>query len=105
MNAAEEVVAIRWLFMAGSAAQTSHQEASSGRIILVTSAFHLRCAQRLLERQALVVQPFPVDFQARGRWADAVWSTPMQWLPSARTLDCSSRGLRELLGRVVYRAW
>ena len=105
VNTAEEAVAIRRLLMAGSAVQPSDQEASSGRIILVTSAFHMRRAQRLFERQGLVVQPFPVDFQARGRWAGAVWSDPTQWLPSARALDDSSRALRELLGRVVYRSW
>ena len=69
------------------------------------SAFLMRRAQRLFERQGLVVQPFSVVFQARGRWARAVRSDPTQWLPSARALDDSSRALRELLGRVVYRAW
>jgi len=105
VNTAEEAVAIRRLLMAGSTGQPSDQDASSGRIILVTSAFHMRRAQRLFERQGLVVQPFPVDFQARGPWAGAVWRDPTQWLPSARALDDSSRALRELLGRIVYRSW
>ena len=74
-------------------------------ILLVTSAFHMRRAQRLFERQGLEVQPFPVDFQARGAWAGPLWRDPTQWLPSARALDESSRALRELLGRLAYRAW
>ena len=74
-------------------------------ILLVTSAFHMRRAQRLFERQGLKVLPFPVDFQARGAWAGPLWRDPTQWLPSAGAVDQSSRALRELLGRLIYRAW
>ena len=93
VNTAEEAAAIRQLLPARA------------RILLVTSAFHMHRAQRLFERQSLKVLPFPVDFQARGRWAGPLWRDPSQWLPSARALDDSSRALRELLGRVVYRSW
>ena len=93
VNTAEEAAAIRQLLPARA------------RILLVTSAFHMRRAQRLFERQGLKVLPFPVDFQARGRWAGPLWRDPTQWLPSARALDDSSRALRELLGRLVYRSW
>ena len=92
VNTAEEAAAIRQLLPARA------------RILLVTSAFHMRRAQRLFERQGLKVLPFPVDFQARGRWAGPLWRDPSQWLPSARALDDSSRALRELLGRLVYRS-
>ncbi|NDD46460.1 MAG: YdcF family protein, partial [Synechococcaceae bacterium WB9_4xB_025] len=47
----------------------------------------------------------PVDFQVRGAWAGPLWRDPTQWLPSAQALDASSRALRELLGRLVYRVW
>ena len=93
VNTAEEAAAIRQLLPARA------------RILLVTSAFHMRRAQRLFERQGLKVLPFPVDFQARGRLAGPLWRDPSQWLPSARALDDSSRALRELLGRLVYRSW
>ncbi|QNI83293.1 hypothetical protein SynRS9907_02465 [Synechococcus sp. RS9907] len=93
VNTAEEAAAIRQLLPARA------------RILLVTSAFHMRRAQRLFERQGLQVLPFPVDFQARGRWAGPLWRDPTQWLPSASALENSSRALRELLGRLVYRAW
>ena len=101
LNTAEEAVAIRRLL----APQSSPSSTASLRILLVTSAFHMRRAQRLFERQGLQVLPFPVDFQARGTWAGPLWRDPSQWLPSARSLDDSSRALRELLGRLVYRAW
>ena len=93
VNTAEEAAAIRQLLPTGA------------RILMVTSAFHMRRAQRLFERQGLNVLPFPVDFQARGRWAGPLWRDPTQWLPSARALDDSSRALRELIGRFLYRTW
>ena len=99
VNTAQEAIAIRQLL------QRSHSSATTTRILLVTSAFHMRRAQRLFERQGLLVLPFPVDFQARGRWAGSLWRDPTQWLPSARALDSSSRALRELIGRFVYRTW
>ena len=94
VNTAEEAVAIRRLL-----------PASPPRVLLVTSAFHMRRSQRLFERQGIRVLPFPVDFQARGRWAGPLWRDPIQWLPSVAALNDSSRVLREILGRLVYRAW
>ena len=58
----------------------------------------------MFERQGLKVCP-PVDFQVRGRWACPLWRDSEQWLPSVLTLDDSSRALRELIGRLVYRSW
>ena len=74
-------------------------------VLLVTSAFHMRRAQRLFEREGLTVLPFPVDFKARGHWAGPIWGDPMMWVPTARHLDDSSRALREWIGRLVVRSW
>ena len=100
MITAEEAVAI-WRLL--EASKTS--SVSSPRILLVTSAFHMRRAQRLFECQGLVVEVFPMDFQARGAWAGPHWRDPTQWLPSASALDESSCALRELIGRLIYRVW
>ena len=75
LNTAEEARAIRQLL-----------PDSQSRVLLVTSAFHMRRSQRLFERQRLQVVPFPVDFQARGRWAGPLWRDPTHWLPSADAL-------------------
>ena len=75
------------------------------RVLLVTSAFHMRRAQVLFERQGLTVLPYPVDFQVRAAWAGSIWRDPLQWLPNSGSLDGSSRALRELMGRLVYRSW
>ena len=94
LNTAEEARAIRDLLPSGRR-----------RVLLVTSAFHMRRAQRLFERQGMTARPFPVDFQVRAAWGGAVALDPLMWLPSSRGLDQSSRALRELLGRVIYRSW
>ena len=94
VNTAEEAAAIRMLL-----------PSASQRVLLVTSAFHMQRARRLFERQGMTVLPWPVDFKARAVWAGSIWSDPIQWLPTARSLDDSSVALRELLGRLVYRSW
>ena len=58
-----------------------------------------------LRTQGVQVLPFSVDFQVCGRWAGPLWSDSTLWLPSASVLANSSRALRELLGRMVYRSW
>ena len=93
LNTAQEAKAIRKIL------------GNSQSILLVTSAFHMRRAQRLFERQGLKVKPFPVDFRSRGSWAGPAWRDPRQWCPDAKALDGSSRALRELLGQVIYRIW
>ena len=75
------------------------------RVLLVTSAFHMRRAQRLFQRHGFRVLPFPVDFQSRGRWAGSSWRDPSYWIPSSNALNNSSRAIRELLGRFFYRTW
>ncbi len=92
-NTAEEAVAVAAMLPRGSS------------VVLVTSSFHLPRAQRLFERQGLTVVPFPVDFQASGAWAGHPLADPLQWLPSAAGLERSSRALREVIGRTLYRAW
>ncbi|NOL47996.1 hypothetical protein SynMITS9220_00239 [Synechococcus sp. MIT S9220] len=99
VNTAQEAIAIRQLL------RVSTRGANSPRILLVTSAFHMRRAQRLFERQGMKVEPFPVDFQALGGWAGPIWRDPTQWLPSAEALDGSSRAFREVFGRLIDWAW
>ena len=92
-NTAEEAVAVARILPRRST------------ILLITSAFHMPRARRLFERQGLVVQPFPVDFQASGTWAGDPLLDPLKWFPSAQGLDSSSRALREVLGRSLSRSW
>lgn len=93
LNTAEEARALAVLLPRGSS------------VLLVTSAFHMPRARRLLERQGLRVLPWPVDFQARGSWAGDRLRDPWAYLPDAEALEGSSRALRESLGRLLYRSW
>jgi uncharacterized SAM-binding protein YcdF (DUF218 family) len=67
------------------------------RIVLVTSATHMRRALRAFERAGLQVEPAPTAFlgQAPPRLA--------QWVPSVEGLRVTDRALREWLGIVFYR--
>jgi len=68
------------------------------RIILVTSAFHMRRAQMLFERQGFEVEPFPVDFQTSDRPTINVLS----FIPSAHALAKSETAMREGVGILYY---
>ena len=93
VNTAQEAIEIR---------RNLNQINSSSEILLVTSAFHMKRAKKLFERQGFLVYPFPVDFKAS---IASRWQSPYKWIPNARSLNRSSRALRELLGRIIHRSW
>jgi uncharacterized SAM-binding protein YcdF (DUF218 family) len=68
------------------------------RIILVTSAFHMRRAKMLFERQGFEVEPFPVDFQT----SDRPRTTILSFLPKAEFLEDSETAMREGVGILYY---
>jgi len=75
------------------------------QITLVTSAFHMKRAKKIFERQGLVVEAFPVDFKSKGSWSGKIWKDPLLWVPNSNSLESSSKAVRELIGRIVYRLW
>ncbi len=75
------------------------------KVILVTSAFHMKRAKKVFERKGLSVIPYPVDFRAQKNLFSNSLNSPLQWMPKAENLSLSSIALRELLGRVIYRTW
>ena len=72
--------------------------AETRRILLVTSASHMRRAQGCFEAVGFTVIPAATDFEDYSGW-DPV----LRWLPSHDALATSSRLLKEALGLVVYR--
>ena len=74
-------------------------------IILVTSAFHMKRAKTLFERQDLKVIPYPVDFKYKANSKYYLFKNPLSYIPNAENLSSSSKALRELIGRVYYRTW
>ena len=63
------------------------------RVILVTSALHMRRARAVFEHAGLAVTPAPTDFESLGRKTVA-----RDWIPSAEALGGSARAFKELLG-------
>lgn len=93
VNTAEEARAVADLLVA----KKKGGEARS-RVLLVTSAFHMRRAKLLFERVGLEVVPFPVDFQvSTGRKL-----TLLDFLPSVNSLSRTETALREFYGILFY---
>ena len=68
------------------------------KILLVTSAFHMRRAEALFNAQGLEVIPAPTDYQ---RLVGPV--TMPGWLPAVSDLWQSTYALHEIVGYQVYR--
>jgi len=68
------------------------------RVLLVTSAFHMRRAQMLFVRAGLEAVPFPVDFKVSAGEA----FTPLDLLPNGGSLSKAEAALRELYGLAYY---
>ena len=74
------------------------------KIILVTSAFHMKRAKKVFESEGISVQPYPVDFKS-GRSFISSLRNPLKWIPDSYYLYRSSSAIREIIGRIIYRAW
>jgi uncharacterized SAM-binding protein YcdF (DUF218 family) len=85
-NTADEAVAVKELI------------SPNKRIILVTSAYHMYRAKRLFEKQGIEVIPFKVDYKV----ARSLKTTIMDFLPDGESLKQTERGIRELVGRLIY---
>ena len=74
------------------------------KIILVTSAFHMKRAKKVFESEGISVQPYPVDFKSN-RGFNSLLRDPLKCVPSSDYLAKSSNAIREIIGRIIYRAW
>ena len=66
------------------------------RIILVTSAFHMKRAKKVFESEGISVQPYPVDFKSNKSFISSL-RNPLSWIPSSSSLYKSSSGIREII--------
>ena len=73
------------------------------RIILVTSAFHMKRAKKVFEGEGISVQSYPVDFKSNKSFLSSL-SNPLKWMPSSSSLNKSSSAIREIIGRFIYGA-
>ena len=68
------------------------------RILLVTSAYHMRRSVALFEAQGLEVVPAATDYQIL-----VVSETLPPWLPLVGNLSRTTTALHEIVGYWVYR--
>lgn len=68
------------------------------KIILVTSAFHMKRAEMLFSKVGLEIFAYPVDFKSA-----QTALTPMSFLPNVSALGTTDAAIREALGIVFYR--
>lgn len=69
------------------------------RIILVTSAFHMRRAKLIFEKAGFEIDPYPVDFKVDQKSRPSL----MELLPDSQALNNSSIAVRELFGFAYYK--
>lgn len=67
--------------------------------LLVTSAYHMKRAVLIFERNGLNVTPLPADF----RYSPRITLTPYTFLPSPSALSLTAAALHERLGIMFYR--
>jgi uncharacterized SAM-binding protein YcdF (DUF218 family) len=74
------------------------RQVPNARVVLVTSAFHMRRARQVFQQAGLVVEPFPVSF-----WSSDMGGFSVFWfLPTVGALGKTQTALRELYGRAFY---
>lgn len=87
--------------------QNTYQEAlairellgtTNSRIILVTSAFHMRRAKYIFESLNIPILTFAVDFKSSNSII-----TPMDFLPQESGLAMTSSAFREFIGYLYYK--
>jgi len=83
-----------------NAANTAQLLKANGmhRILLVTSAYHMRRSQALFAAQGLEVVPAPTDYQQL-----VAKQVLPDWLPVVSNLHQSTNALHEIVGYWVYR--
>jgi len=96
VNTLQEAIAIRKLLNEEIASKQK-------RIILITSAFHMKRAKKVFEKEGIKVFPYPVDFKSEKSFS-RVLKNPTKWMLSADYLQESSMAIREIIGRIIYKA-
>jgi uncharacterized SAM-binding protein YcdF (DUF218 family) len=68
------------------------------KVILVTSAYHMKRGLGCFEKAGLKPTPYPVDYTC-----DAVGVRRLDPFPRSEYLHLSSNAIREIVGLIVYR--
>ena len=96
LNTYEEAKAVREILDTNSLNQN--------KIILVTSAFHMKRAKKVFEREGIKVISFPVDFKGKKNFISN-FKNISNYIPSSKSLNMSSLAIREIIGRIIYTSY
>ena len=72
-------------------------------ITLITSAFHMRRAQMIFEKQGFSLTPYPVDFKSLKDNKKQIVFNIMNWIPNANNINNSTQALREIYALIYYK--
>ena len=75
---------------------------NQSKIILITSAFHMKRAKRIFEKEGINVLPYPVDFRSK-KISYKSLKNPLNWMPNSHYLNKNSLAIREIIGRIIYK--
>ncbi|HOP28952.1 MAG TPA: YdcF family protein [Spirochaetota bacterium] len=68
-----------------------------GRVILVTSAYHMKRSLYIFKRAGVECVPAPTDYKI-----DSYDFNVTSWLPKSSEMDCIYKGLKEHIGLLFY---
>lgn len=68
------------------------------RILLVTSAYHMRRAEAIFQSMGITVLPAATDYQVVQRFTSII-----DWLPQSEALLATTRGVKEYIGWWVFK--
>ena len=75
----------------------------SNNIILITSAFHMKRAKIIFEKEGIKVNPYPVDFRSDNLSFYRIVKNPLSWIPNTDSLHKTSFALKEIYGILIYK--
>ncbi len=75
----------------------------SNNIILITSAFHMKRAKIIFEKEGIKVNPYSVDFRSENISLNRIIKNPLNWIPNSDSLNKTSIALKEIYGILIYK--
>lgn len=81
------------------------KELNAKRVILITSAWHLRRAEMTFRAMDVDVIPVGTDYEAYAECQRGSYKTPANYFPSANHLHRNSTTLKEYIGYWAYKSY
>ena len=95
----EEAIAVASILHASETSSWSSKIVEQPKILLVTSAYHMKRARYLFEHEGLNVIEYPVGFNG----SDNIYQSILSILPDSGSLNSSETSIREIYGLLYYK--